>query len=160
MSAIAYPLSLRTVLQASKSRSQVPTFSQTDPRRGRAFFQLIGTDTPVFWDVTFKFSKSERVRFWLWFTEPAYLNRGEKYFVLPIKTEFGMVEHECHFLPESLMNTSESGEFFTYTARITARSLITPPEFSDSAGLIIGLDDWENWGNLLDETINKAWPKA
>lgn len=160
MTAIAYPLNLLTVLQASKSRSQVPTFTQTDPRRGKAYFQEVGTDTPVFWDVTFLFNKSDRVRFWLWFNDPRYLNRGVKSFILPIKTEFGVIDHECHFLADSLMNVSENGEMFTYTAKITARELITPQDYTDAADLIIGLDDWEQYANLLDQTINIEWPTA
>lgn len=158
--AIEYPLGLNTILRTSKARSQVPIFTQTDPRRGRAYFQEVGTDTPVFWDVTFKFSKSDRMRFWLWFTEPQYLANGTKEFILPIKTEFGLVEHTCHFLADSLMNVNEDGEFFTYSARITARKLITPPEYSEGADMIIGLPDWELYANLLDVTINTAWPQA
>lgn len=158
--AIAYPLGLSTIISASKSRSQVPTFTQTDPRRGMAYFQQIGTDTPVFWDINFKFSRSDRVRFWLWYDQPQFLNRGIKNFILPIKTEFGLVEHECSFLTDSLMNASEEGEIFTYTAKIMARSLITPPDFSVAADMIVGLEDWEMWANLLDQTINEAWPLA
>lgn len=158
--AIAYPLGLSTIQRQSKSRSQVPTFTQSDPRRGAAYFQEIGTDTPVFWDITFKFDKSDRVRFWLWFTQPQFLNRGIKKFTLPIKTEFGLVDHECNFLADSLMNVSEEGEIFTYTARIMARSLITPPDYSNAADMIVGLDDWLLWANLLDQTINIEWPKA
>ena len=157
--AVAYPLGLNTILRTSKSRSQVPVFTQTDPRRGMPFFQAVGSDAPVFWDVTFKFNKSDKVRFWLWFTEPQFLAKGLKEFVLPIKTEFGLVPHTCRFLADSLMNVSEEGELFTYSARIMARQLITPVDFSNAADMIVGLENLEEWANLLDITINQAWPE-
>jgi len=158
--AIAYPLGLGTIITSGKSRSRPASFTQTDPRRGSPYFQEIGTDIPVVWDATFKFSRSDRVRFWLWFTQPQFLNEGKNKFILPIKTEFGLVDYECNFLAEGLMPVSEEGEIFTYTAKIMARSLITPPDFSLAADMIVGLEDWEMWANFLDQTINEAWPLA
>jgi hypothetical protein len=46
-------------------------FLTPEPRRGYAYAQAAGTDTPIFWDVEFKFTRAEAVRF--------MLTRGEDY---------------------------------------------------------------------------------
>jgi hypothetical protein len=121
-----YPLGLRTILKAGKSRAMVPTFKTAEPRRGPSFVQKIGTDAPVFWDVTFSFDEVEREVFFAWFYSPTYCDRGVNDFTMPIKTEFGIVEHLCQFMPDSLMACSEAGEVFTYTAQIRARAIEFP----------------------------------
>ena len=124
--AIAYPLNLRTILQAGKQRTQPATFKTHEPRRGFAYFQKTGTHAPVFWTVTFTFTESEAQTFWVWFKSPLYLDSGAKEFTLPIKTEFGLVTHTCRFLPDTLLPVTESGGTFTYTATIMARALVEP----------------------------------
>jgi hypothetical protein len=123
---VAYPLSLRTIIRASKSRSQPAAFGVSEPRRGFAYFQATGTDTPVMWDVAFRFTQNEAALFQLWFTQD--IARGVDEFELPIKTEFGLLTHTCRFLPGSLLDTSEEGELFSYRATIMARAQIIPAD--------------------------------
>lgn len=158
MATQAFPLSLRTILRTSKSRSQPAAFSMSQPRRGYAYVQATGTDTPVFWDVQFRFTPGEAVRFQLWFTQ--YLERGINDFTLPIRTEFGLVTHTCRFLPESLLDTGEDGGSFTYTATIMARAQVVPEAFVSAADMIIGLPQWDLWADLLDQTITEEMPVA
>lgn len=155
--AIAYPTGLGTVL-ASKSRTQVSQFSMSDPRRGPSYVQKIGTDTPVFWDVTFRFTKSDAQRFHMWFQSPAYLDRGLNDFTMDLNTEFGPVTHTCRFLDSDLLPQSSDGGVYTYTATITARKLIIPDEYLDNPSLIVELDNWAEYGNILDQVINIYWP--
>lgn len=122
----AFPLSLRTIIRSGKSRSQPAAFSLAEPRRGYAYAQAIGTDTPVFWDVTFKFTQSEAALFQLWFTQT--IQRGLLEFTLPIKTEFGLITHTCRFLPDGLLPVQEDGEVWVYSAKIMARAQIIPAE--------------------------------
>jgi hypothetical protein len=122
----AYPFGLRTVITASKSRSQPAAFGVSSPRRGYAYFQATGTDTPVLWDVTFRFDRCDAVNFQLWFTQT--LQRGVLDFTLPIKTEFGVLDHTCNFLPDGLLDTRENGEIWEYTARILARAQVIPAD--------------------------------
>lgn len=124
--AIAYPFGLGTILSASKSRSQPATYAMTEPKRGPGYIQKTGTDVPVFWDVSFKFPQDDARRFWLWFQLPQYLDKGTKSFVLAIRTEFGLVDHECTFVPDSLLNQTSDGGVFTYSAKIRARELVVP----------------------------------
>lgn len=157
MTTQAYPLDLRTIIRASKSRSQPAAFRMTEPRRGYGYVQGSGTDTPVFWDVEFRFTRPEAIRFQIWFAVP--LARGVNDFTLPIRTEFGLVTHTCRFLPDGLLDTSEEGESFVYRARIMARAQVIPAGFLDAADLIVGIPGWELWSELLDQTVTEALPE-
>lgn len=142
-----YPLSLRTILRASKSRSQPAAFSMSDPRRGAGYAQATGTDVPVFWDVLFRFTQAEASFFQMWFIYT--LQRGLLEFDLPIRTEFGLITHTCRFLPDSLLTTTEDGPLWNYKATIMARGQIVPEEFTEAWELMYGLDDWELWFAIL-----------
>lgn len=154
---VAYPFALNTILQAGKARSQPAAFRMAEPRRGYAYVQAVGTDTPVFWNVQFRFSRADAVRFMLWFV--TVTERGLQEFTLPIKTEFGLVDHTCRFLDANLLDTSESGESITYTAQIMARAQVIPAAYLDAAELIIGLADWSDWAEYLDRAV-AALPEA
>lgn len=154
----AYPLSFRTVL-ASKSRSQPAQFTISSPRRGMAYVQQIGTDIPVFWDVTFRFTTDEAKLFHLWFV--TVINKGVDEFTMPIRTEFGMIEHTCRFLPDSLMPANDSGDVWSYTATITSKKLNIPAPLEEAGPIIIELlPDWEDGGSIIDEAMTLAMPGA
>lgn len=153
-----YPLTIRSILRAGKSRSQPASFSMSEPRRGYAYSQKVGTDVPVFWDVAFRFTTEEALVFQLWFTQ--LIDAGNAEFTMPIRTEFGVIEHVCRFLPESLLPAQEEGDTWGYTAQIMARAQIIPQDYKEAAALIVGLPDWRNWANLLDQTVNQAMPEA
>ena len=144
----AYPLDLRTVLQSSKSRSQPAAFRLNEPRRGYGYAQAIGTDTPVFWDMEFRFTQSEAIRFQLWFV--AVIQRGLLEFTLPIRTEFGLIAHACRFLPDGLGDCREDGQSFNYSAKIMARAQVIPQGYLDAAALILAYSNWDEWAETLD----------
>lgn len=152
----AYPLDLRTIIRASKSRSQPAAFRMNEPRRGYGYAQATGTDTPVFWSVEFRFTRPEAVRFQLWFA--VSLERGVNDFTLPLRTEFGLITHTCRFLPDGLLDVREEGEAFVYSATIMARAQVIPDGFIDAAELILGTPDWAVWAELLDETVSEELP--
>lgn len=156
--AVAYPLHIRTILRAGKKRSQAASFAVAEPRRGRGYVQEIGTDVPVFWDVTFRFTSAEAAAFRLWFIKE--LRRGVEEFTMLIRTEFGLVEHVCQFLPDSLMDTSEDGETFSYSATIMARAEVVPEEFDAASDLIIGIPAWDAMAAALDEAVTSETPAA
>lgn len=155
---IAYPLSIRTLLRAGKSRSQPAAFRMSEPRRGYAYAQATGTDVPVLWDVAFLFNRGEAQQFRLWFD--VLLNRGVDEFTMPIRTEFGDIEHTCRFLPESLLPAREEGPLWGYTATIMARALVVPDEYIDAAETIVGLPDWDVFAALLDQGLTDAFPES
>lgn len=151
-----FPLHLRTIISSSKSRGQPAAFRMSEPRRGYGYVQAVGTDTPVFWDVSFKFTQTEAVAFQLWFTMT--IRRGLDEFTLPIRTEFGLVTHTCRFLPDGLLDAAEDGQAWTYQARIMARAQVIPAAYLDSADLIVALPDWAQWGGLLDQAVTSEMP--
>lgn len=155
--ATPYPSNLPTFLRASKSRSQPAAFSMAEPRRGFAYAQATGTDTPVFWALTFRFTQPQAVLFQLWFRNT--LQRGLLEFDIPIRTEFGNVVHTCRFLPDGLLNTTEDGPHFTYTAQIMARAQVIPDEYDDALDLIEALPDWGIWAGVLDEVVTREIPR-
>jgi hypothetical protein len=152
----SYPLHIRTLLRAGKSRTQPAKFTVAEPRRGYAYVKPIGTDVPVFWDIEFRFTGDEAIVFKLWFDE--IIAGGVDEFTLPIRTEFGTVTHTCHFLPDGLLPATEAGQTWGYKATIMARALVTPAGYSEAAELIVGLPDWRTWAELLDLGITQEMP--
>lgn len=152
----AYPPGLRGPLTASKSRTQPAAFSMADPRRGYGYAQASGTDVPVFWDVQFRFTVNEAQQFILWFT--VVLQRGLLEFVLPIKTEFGVVDHTCRFTTDGLLPARENGALREYSAKIMARAIVIPAEYLEAAELIAGTP--AGYGEWLDMAMSSAMPES
>lgn len=136
---VAYPLGLRTIIQATKRRSNPPAFRALQPRRGLGYNQTIGTEPPVVWDVAFRFTTDEAQVFRLWFERD--LQQGVEEFTLPIRTEFGEVEYTCRFLPDSLLQTTEIGEVWEFGASILARAQVVPGSAPSSSGLTTAWPD-------------------
>ena len=151
-----YPLTIRSILRAGKSRSQPASFAMAEPRRGPGYSQATGTDVPVIWDVTFRFTEQEAQVFFTWFTY--IIREGLDWFTMPIRTEFGVIEHECHFLPGE-MPERENGQLFEYSAKIMARKLVVPDGVAEAAELIVALPDWWAWSELLDQTVTVEMPE-
>lgn len=154
----AYPATLPPLLRASKSRSQAAAFSIAEPRRGYGYAQAVGTDVPVFWDGEFRFKPDDAIVFQLWLRTK--INLGLSEFTMPIRTEFGLIDHVCRFLPEGLGDAAESGGIYTYKVKIMARAQVFPEGYIDAADLIIGLPNWPQWLDPLDRAINVEMPEA
>lgn len=155
---IAYPATLPLLMRASKSRSQPAAFSVAEPRRGYGYAQATGTDTPVFWDGQFRFSADEAIAFQIWFTQT--LQRGLLEFTMPIRTEFGLLDHVCRFLADDLGNASEEAGVWTYPVKLMARKQLIPQAYIDAQDLITGLPGWRFWAEMLDRTVSVALPEA
>lgn len=155
--AIPYPTGLPSPL-ATKTRSQSARYAMLSPRRGPAYAQKTGSDVPTQWQVTFRFTEGQAQSFWLWFNSANYLDGGVVKFNLPLRTEFGIVTHECQFVPDSLLPASSEGNVWTYTAEITARKLVIPQEWIDAESIVIELPDWAMWAEPLDFLINQYVP--
>lgn len=154
----AYPSHLPLLQRAQKSRSQVAPFSINQPRRGAGYVQRSGTDTPVFWNGQFRFSAGDAIAFQIWFTQT--IARGALPFTMPIRTEFGLLDHVCQFLPDGLANAAEEGGVYTYDVQIMARKQLIPQEYIDGGNLITGLPNWQRWASLLDLVVTKELPEA
>lgn len=154
----AYPSTLPPLQRASKSRKQAAAFAISEPRRGYGYVQATGTDVPVFWDGQFRFSASDSIVFQLWMR--TVINNGVDEFTMPLRTEFGLIDHVCRFLPDGLGDASESGGIYTYPVQIMARAQVVPAGYTDAAALIIGLPNWTNWSDYLDRVVNQALPES
>lgn len=151
---IKWPLGLHTIQKAGKARNQLPAFAMSDPRSGPPYRKRLSDDVPVIWNVSFVFTGDDVTIFWSWFENG--IDKGRKNFILPIATEFGLVDHEVMFLPDSLLSTSESGPAFTYTAQILARQLIIPEQYPDD--IWVEPEIFKD-RSILDPAVNWYWPK-
>jgi hypothetical protein len=131
--AVAYPLGLRTIIQANKARTQSAAFRVLQPRRGLGYNQPVGTEPSVIWDCTFRFTRAEAGVFRMWFKHD--LDEGREEVLIPIRTEFGLVDYTARFLPDSLLLTSQVGEVWEYSARLLARAMVIPGTAPSSEGL-------------------------
>jgi hypothetical protein len=152
----AYPIGIRSILRAGKSRSQPAQFRLSEPRKGYAYAQRIGTDVPVFWEVSFLFTPDEAMTFQVWFAET--LRGGVDEFTMPIRTEFGVITHTCRFLPDSLLPCAEQGGLFGYSAKIMARAQIIPAVYRSAASMLTTLPDWRAFGLSLDQAMTVEIP--
>lgn len=156
--AVNYPTGLGTV-QATKSRQTAADYAMDNPRRGPAYVRKIGPDQPVTWTVSFRFNERDAQRFWAWFVSPTYCDGGKAEFILPLRTEFGMVDHVCRFMPDSLLPMSQEGQTVGYTATITARNLAYPEGYEEGLDFIVELENWEEWASSLDLVMaTPIWP--
>lgn len=135
----AYPASLPLAL-LDKTREQPAAFTVAQPRRGWGYVEPTGTDTPVFWPVTWRFTTEQAQTFRQWFVYD--LERGTLAFTMQIRTEFGLTEHECQLLPEGLLPARQiGGDLWEYRATIMARESAVPrydPLFASVALLLNG----------------------
>ncbi len=122
--AVPYPLALRTIITAEKSRSQPAAFGMADPRRGPGYAEPVGTDRPYFFDAVWRFTGAEAQTFRDWFEDD--LEEGLLEFTMPVKTETGLRELTLRFLPGNLLDTREVGALWEYRATIMTRSLAGP----------------------------------
>lgn len=122
----AYPAHLRGALR-SKRRRQAPPFAQMAPRRGQGYMLNTGTVPPVFFDVEFRFTEAEAQVFRLWLE--TVVASGALPFTMPLRTEFGLIEHTCQLLPDSLLPATEAGRTWGYSATVMAGQQVIPSEY-------------------------------
>jgi hypothetical protein len=134
---VAYPAAIRPPLRASRTRTQAASFSASDPTRGFARFERTGFDQPVSWDLTWRFPAAEAQLFMQWFVYETL--RGALPFTIDLRTEFGLIQHECRFMPGGLLNARQDGATWVYTATIMARAQIIPaPAVTAYGGAFVG----------------------
>ena len=121
---VAYPDTIRPPLRAQRVRSQGAAFGMSDPRAGYAYVQPSGGDTPVLWSLTWRLPVAEAQLFMQWFVYET--ERGTIPFTIELRTEFGLTEYVCSFLPGGLLDAREEGELWVYSATVEARARIVP----------------------------------
>lgn len=120
----AYPSTLPLAL-LDKTREQPASFQIAQPRRGKGYVEPTGTDVPVFWSLTWRFTEAQAQAFRQWFVY--VINRGVDPFTMSIRTEFGIESHECQFLPEGLMPARQIGsDVWEYRATVMASEPSVP----------------------------------
>lgn len=120
--AAAYPSTL-PLARFNKTREQAASFKIAQPRRGYGFVEPIGTDVPVFWNLTWTFTGEQAQTFWQWFVYT--LDRGVLPFEMEVRTEFGLVAHELQLMPDGLLPARQVGwDVWEYTATVMAREAL------------------------------------
>jgi hypothetical protein len=156
-----YPLGLNTIQSVSKIRSQGAVYvvgaNTSTP-------ETTGEDVPVYWDCALVFDAVQALTFRTWFDTT--LDHGRAPFVLPIKTEVGIVDHTVSIDPSVPASVRHDGGVWTYTMRLMSRALnidvtdahqiITFYEY----GTVLGARPYNvaTYSSLLDQTINEEWP--
>lgn len=158
MATVAYPSNIAP-MQISKTRSHTPTFKLLEPTAGAAYVKHTSIDAPITYSATFKFSEADAQKFWVWYYSPLYCNRGRNKFTMPIKTEFGLIEHECQFIPDSLMDLSQDVGIYEYSATLMIREMPIPAEILAAQEFIL-LGDWWDYRAEFDIAVNRTWPEA
>lgn len=124
MTIIAFPSTLPLAL-LQKTRTQPAAFTIAQPRRGYGYVEPTGTDTPAFWDATWRMTAAQAQTFRGWFVYGT--NRGVDPFTMQIRTEYGLETFECQFMPDGLLPAKQLGsDLWEYTATIMARTLAVP----------------------------------
>lgn len=156
MAIAKYPEFLRLPLLNGNDRAQEARFTMSEPRSGPPYIRKLPDNQPIIYTFNFTFVGDERVIFYTWFDET--LEKGVKPFLMPINTEFGLIDCECRFMPDNLLNNTQlTYKVFTYSAQVLVRRLnyeeFTPP----------GIPEYPDYylnRNLLDVIINLELPEA
>ncbi|WP_106478102.1 hypothetical protein [Phytohalomonas tamaricis] len=160
--AVNYPKGLPLMMVSGKSRSQAATYRMSDPAVGPGYVERLTENTPVFWSFSLTMTREQANIFRIWLESPNYCDKGLSSFIMPVKTEEGLVEHELRFTVDGYPQLkSETGNILTYGCECFAKRLVR--EFDDDVIL-----EWsEQYGaayplqfEYLDRTVNKEWPDA
>lgn len=129
---VAYPSTLPLAL-LDKTREQPAAFQVAQPRRGFGYVEPTGTDTPVFWPLTWRLTGAQAQTFRQWFVYVT--ERGTLPFTMQLRTEFGLEDLEVQFLPDGLLPARQvAADVWEYRATVMARSVTVPevdPLFAD-----------------------------
>lgn len=156
-----YPLGLPTIQATNKIRSQGAVFTVAD---NTSKSETTGEDVPVYWDCTLKFDSVQAITFKGWFD--ATINHGRDPFVMPIKTEMGIIDHTVYIDPSVQVTARHDAGVWTYTMRLMSRSLNIDIDDADTIIKIYEYDvvlgarpyDTAAYSSLLDVAINQEWP--
>lgn len=157
MAEINYPLSIRTVLLSGYSRNQSASFSTTEVRSGALYKKKVAEHQPTIMSASFKFTSDEAMIFQSWFRNK--IKMGFLPFNLNLCTEWGKVEYECQFLPDSLLPVSRDQVIWVYSAKILIKNYgppaYVPDDISDFPEYIL-----ESNRRLLDIIVNTQLNKV
>jgi hypothetical protein len=161
MADLDFPLQLRGELRASKRVSQVPSFRASDPSAGPFYVEPLTDDTPVTYDVEFKYTAGEAISFEAWVNSPMYCDKGRNPFNMPIELPGGVFVQEAQFLPDGVPSrpVSQQGRIFTYRATMIVRKLNNPWE-DELAEWAVELIPFGDWINATNQVINATWPSV
>lgn len=157
MTTINYPSSIRPVLLNGFSRNQDAKFMSTESRSGKTYFKRIAQNQNTYANVAFKFTQQESVIFQSWFINT--LQMGFLPFNLELCTEWGKVNYECRFIPDSLLPATKDTPLWSYTATILIYNYgppsYIPPDIAEFPDYFT--EDARNWLDIIVNTqLNKV----
>jgi hypothetical protein len=149
---VNWPEILPSCETATKSRSQPSGFQFNDLNSGTPFLQMVTTDMPTLWDVTFKFTRDNARIFALWLDQNN-VQTNPDWFDFPIQIESGLTTQSVKFVGYP-QNTNQDGGVFTYNAKMLAKLLVG----TDTVSPIVGVTVDADWPSVLPscETQTKS----
>lgn len=162
MATITWPAGLRPALKATKSRNEIVGFRESPVTSGPSFIEPFSDDTPVFYSVSFTFTKGEARAFQSWLRINK-VKTNSPFFTFPLLVEDPNVEsQEARFTLNGYPQlNSETNSMFSYSAEILIRKIITEDELHDD--FILELSEStgytaNQWLGNLDIVLNS--PRA
>lgn len=113
---VKYPKDLKLPLVSSHRLSQNSNLLRTDMASGRARQRKRFHSVPTTMPATWKLNAAQASMFEGFITHA--INDAINWFVMPIRTAQGMVEHEVRFKQSPLESVTFSGSFWQYSANI------------------------------------------
>lgn len=162
MATIEWPKWLPTCETSSKRISTKQGFRVNEVLAGTPYIELITTDTPTTFQVTFKFNENQAIAFRAWL-EINQVNIESGWVNFPVMLEDGLGEQEV-LVVEPFARTGQDGLVFRYSGVLMARSLsYVDMDYPEAILAMFECNpcvDICNAGNLLDQAVNVSWPEA
>ncbi len=162
MADVAWPVGLINSLESAKQVERGAGWRESPVASGPAFVERLSDDTPTFFDVGFRFTRSQARVFdaWLKFYD---MQTSPVFFDFPVKIPDTNQEfQEVRFTGNVPQRTGQNGVAWTYTGRVMARSIISPdlddPEMILTLGILSNYGDIDQYAEFLDIAINVAAP--
>ncbi len=156
--AIAYPAVNPPLVPQNKS--QTSTFGRAQPLEGPAYLRTLSNDAPAFYNITFRFGKTEAMIFYSWVVSNGIF-RGAAFdcpIGTPFNNQFGSIQtQEVELVDGDLRTWVNNGQWYDFTGTFRTRKEVTGLE--DDYEFISQLDcSTIKEASIFDEAINLDLP--
>lgn len=164
MADIQWPAGLRNSIVAAKRVDRPGGFREVSVAAGPAFVEPFSDDTPTFFDVTFRFTRTEARVFDAWIFLHKH-NTEAPFFDFPIVIPDSQnPEQEARFVGRPPQRVAQAQQTYTYQGRILVRQIASIDESNAAAviqfGEVFNYVDIDESGKLLDTAINTNYPSV
>lgn len=163
MALIEWPKWLPTCETSTKRITTKQGFRTNEVLAGTPYVELVTTDTPTTFQVTFKFTRDQARAFDAWDSLNG-LSKESGWVNFPIQIAEGLTNQEVLVL-ERFAFSGQENNVFNYTGALMARSIKSDDREYPEAILAMFECNQPCYsiceaGKLLDTAINVSWPEA